>query len=1431
MVDPDLADHPAIVVFAYASAFLPWSAVSATDFINARWKTVQTTLREGRIQLVLILLPSFYIVFYIYLQALSADYKEMSAAFAALFFSMLHLTRTLLGIAHVMEFRNWAIKSILAMECIGARYKFAGAPEKEGKEHARRVANQLLINDTLVDNSFANTESASGVVYAPPHQCHYTKKVAYPSTVQRVSKLVALSLVPFRYLFDRLAHALGLRKAPLPTLRIEPVNPVDVFLNWASAFAAQGLSEWISNFSVAESPEEKVEGDGSDVMESFLKKRDYFAGEVLASAALRVNGWKRGNLMLWNEWDRSGDIADGRVRKEELLRYVLKTGVGLPYGVPHEEALGKEGHVGYRGFANKLARTVASLPPSFGKGVSRFDVEMLEWFAVLLCIGSRMLEKRQEQEKEKGRNSKNWEEENDKSTSSEDSDDETGPHREELERADLAIESLETQLGFARGSLSRSAEPLKSIVMHMAFPMHCQDLLYISSTNRLFLEIGEFIDIWLALISGEQVEFLLSKDEIWMERCLGRNLGKIVASFITKTSNGKIGSSIGGGEHKALRQVHAELKMASMEFQFAKMKQRCWHLEQTLIFMGYDMEHVRSELAGWVDRTSKRQDGQWQPPIPFDTKLRSLVTRGVMIGNLSAGLVEELASNEPYTYLQRRSVHVQLIWEVRAALQQRLSESEGGPSCLVAMILCILAFPSLSVKIQLSPEYDRVSSRARSVSDGELPVAMFARGLGSHGTKRKPLQAYEAFIEPRCGPQNLYVRLRFQVAKGAVRTTVFLSRHYVTEDDVFHWSWWRDAFSGQLNGLVEWQQNHRYPTSEIRCTNGDINDGIHCITVKLRGTGDRLRVWCGWLPFRIKLSRAEVSSPGFLMEYQEGQETTLTYKSLLGGDEWTISVPRQKRVVVGYSVARRERLRHACDVIEEVIDENGIVATNIGGTNQNSEEDEAKQILMYANELIAEESGYLDRALFMLEIAAYELGSTDALRRSVEVFLTRKDSVRNLSDVVELIQRCAYSILISACEGNCNLASMHSISDKAVEIHSIQAMIMEDVTYGHDPVLIQKFTTWIDVMLSGNMNFDGYYWIARLRRSFVYSRNFDLLATLGEVSLWRNVERDGVNVVNPKVQTVQHIILNKSSTAWNILRVSLYERAAYEGGVARALFNLANIYRDGILGITPDINKAISLYQKGVNDHGFIPSMINLGLLLSNRSIPQYNASAAMHLYQRAIYEEANADAMFNLANLFQTGGEGVAADASSAVKLYTRAAGQGHTSSMVNLATLFYAGKHVAKDTEHAVALLKRAVEEGGNAVAMYNLAQIILSSPASPPPDASYVVSLLEAASQQGHVLAQICLGDMLRKGGEGVTKDASRALQLYSKAAGRDNEEAMFKLGNLLREGDEGVAQDLKKARALYEKLTAGGGKLAGRALASLQLVLLAEGLETR
>lgn len=1223
----------------------------------------------------------------------------------------------------------------------------------------------------------------------------------------------------------------GMRKGVRPALRLQPERPVDVFLNWAAVFVAQGMLHWVADFRVAKDPDEASTDDTEeDHVELFQRRREFFAAQVLGSSTLHVTG--AGNLMLWKDWGAGSDICDGRVTKGELLTFVSESGIGLPYGAPNAENWREGSSPGYRVYGYRLKRIVEGFPPLFGEQILKFDVEMLEWFAVLLGIGVRMVERENSVEKTLDVAGKTLDDTDEDSTDGSNCAGETRSTEQEFDSGDLAMENLELQLGFMRGELSYSAEPLKNLWKHMAVPVLSQDVMSISRCNRLVLEVGEFIDLWIALVSGERVDFLLRKNTVWSELCLGTHRRK-VPEHLQYEALGRIHDGrLANDKSFDLTGIHAELEMASREFEYAKPKQSYWHMEQTLTFMGYDMEFVRSAMANWIGTSSGVEDIKLSPKIPYDVTVSAMMTRPVFIGNLSPRFVRALEeSSDLYTHLRKRSVQVRLLWEVRGLLQQKLGQFQGGPSSAAAMMLCLLAFPALSVKVSKSQTDEHNTSFSKPRGSEVLPVSMKCLVDPFDGKDKSiSLQSVGISIQPGCGPQRLSVFLRFQVSAGTARVKASIVRSDGTEDTGFQWRWWRDAFCGRLSGIAEWQKAHKYSSGEVRITDGSIGRGIRTESVNLNGTGEFLRLWDGWLPFRVKISRAELLSPGFLVDYQEARKTSQSYMGILHGGKWTSAIPQEGRVVVSYSTASRKRLRHACFVIEEVLDKRGRLLS-VKTRNGNAEA-RGKMIVEYANNLIAEKGSSLDRALYFLEIAAFELRNMSALQRFVELFLTKRHIPRGISDVVSLVSCCSYVILKAGSEKN-TAPTDATAATNAAKILSIYSMLLDSRKHGHDAALIREFTAWVDFMLFTKLTFNGQYWIPRIRCLFTSSRNFDLLATLGEVCSWRDNAQDKSNVVCrawPTTRPKQQVAFpNRKVNIGEALRIQLYERAAHEGNIPRALFNLANIYRDGTTKISADIPKAISLYEKAIAEHNFVPAMITLGALLSNPAVHNSDPQTAVQLYQRAIYEQGSLDAMFNLGNLLQVGGRNVPPNIPRAMELYNRAAEGGHSSAMVNMAALLYYGEHIEKDTERAIKLLERAISTDAKPVAMYNLALILLSSTSDKESSTARGIELLESASQQGHTLASLHLADLLVKGGENLAKDSIRAAELYSKAGTEGSGEAMLKLANLLCDGDGQVENDWGKARELYETVAKAGGGLARRAHLGLGVLMMKEEAE--
>lgn len=136
-------------------------------------------------------------------------------------------------------------------------------------------------------------------------------------------------------------------------------EPIELWLPWATVFVAQGLSHWVRDFAVRQDPS-KADAEDVSVQTLLARRRAYFAGEVLATAA--HHHIPSLSLPLWFSWPASSDVTDGRITKAELLRWTLDSGECLPFREPHVVD-------GYAAYGVKLRRVTEDLPARFGTDV------------------------------------------------------------------------------------------------------------------------------------------------------------------------------------------------------------------------------------------------------------------------------------------------------------------------------------------------------------------------------------------------------------------------------------------------------------------------------------------------------------------------------------------------------------------------------------------------------------------------------------------------------------------------------------------------------------------------------------------------------------------------------------------------------------------------------------------------------------------------------------------------------------------------------------------------------------------------------------------------------------------------------------------------------------------------------------------------------
>lgn len=127
-----------------------------------------------------------------------------------------------------------------------------------------------------------------------------------------------------------------------------------------------------------------------------------------------------------------------------------------------------------------------------------------------------------------------------------------------------------------------------------------------------------------------------------------------------------------------------------------------------------------------------------------------------------------------------------------------------------------------------------------------------------------------------------------------------------------------------------------------------------------------------------------------------------------------------------------------------------------------------------------------------------------------------------------------------------------------------------------------------------------------------------------------------------------------------------------------------------------DPTKAVELYNTAINEHNDADAMNALAILLEAGSGDTVKADPkrALELYTTAVDQHSHAEAMFNLAVLLVKGAEGVPKDAARAVKLYEKAIEEAaDTDAMKNLAVLLQEGADdVPVDKERALYLYNEA-------------------------------------------------------------------------------------------------------------------------------------------
>ncbi|CAN8066740.1 unnamed protein product [Agarophyton chilense] len=1314
MTVQDLAENIYVILSAYLLAFLPWTVLDSSDFIGPEWKSIAATRRQGTIHLIIVMLPITYIIFYIVVQAATRDFKEMFASFVALIFSIIHLFKTVWGLLQINELHYWVANSIQNLQHMGVYYKPQGAVDMS-KQHPLQVAEKMLINETLVDNQITHGDTQTYLKYGSLSL--RISKADGSFLFQRGLFLFRFGIIAVRVLIDYLYYLwTGVK---VHKLHQAPYNPIEVWLRWSSALIAQGFGHWVEEFRAPTQPEPQVPSATSQIHRHFMQRRDYFAGELLSSAGLHLCAEygkgqnslkgpkdivapieKRSSLFLWEEWDWYSDVRDGRLTKNDLFLSAMTSGIGLPFSHPHFHALNKNPNRktvadnGYGPQAFNLKKIIESLPVEFGEEVSHLDTAKLDWFAILLSLGARAKSHRKKFPTQ-------W---------IPDTFDEV------LKSTDPALENLRDQLGFSVYYLedgSRQPRDAIHISRLCSFPIAARCLTLRSDTNRLVMKAGELIDVWMSLTAGEQFEFLLSVDKSWEQLCLSDsridvgnhdNVLHRMASSFNRARKISVRS-------RSLFDVQKDAEKARLMIQFAKTGHRYGHLEQTISFMGYTMESIRTYIARFLHHNPGTPSDVWEPRIEYSERNPLMSNKVVDVTDILREFIPEIAHGRFKSYFSRKGVQNRLIWKIQTVFQTSIGTEGSSPSSEILMVLCILSFPSLHVDVSISGEAEKNQKKTISLIRQKQDPSS--------------ISFVKINIRPSCAPQKLFVCIHCDMGQeDDFRAFALLGREENKSDYSFLWECWRDSFTARLQAMAEWQKDHKFPHTEVVRSTHSISTNPDRITTGSIGTGDEVSRWVGWLPFRFEFCRHEVEHPEFLKQYPRRSNLEVSFTSRLDHQQSTARFPGFELLSFRYEDSDPEYLMYACSVIQDYLtsDTQGPIETNIHLG------EEVRRMLDKPREYFEAGARKLHRAVILLEIAAVELGNPAALRACVMHLIEHHHIASDVSRAVGLIERCVAKFYIAQQpDRRPNI----DFDIKKEDIAAMYDYLMSK--HGYEAQVFWSYFKFLDLMSSGDLNSSSLQ--STMRRTFMHTKDYDIVFELGQFPPGNMSNIAGTRGVFEHLTTQD-------------IEFAFYDRAITEGHSASSMFELGRMYEKGERGLQVDEARAAALYHMAIENGHTSGAKKALGDLY-RRGAPQLverkgDLNYAVKMYWRAVSEDNDGEAMYELGNLYHFGA-GLSKDPLRAAALYQGAIMHVNDfRAMRGLASMYRQGDGVSRNPVLSVTLYQLAIDIGDDNDSRAQLALLLLSGDEDVEPDEPRARSLHRHLKQQGMMIPESSFSD---------------------------------------------------------------------------------------
>ena len=267
-----------------------------------------------------------------------------------------------------------------------------------------------------------------------------------------------------------------------------------------------------------------------------------------------------------------------------------------------------------------------------------------------------------------------------------------------------------------------------------------------------------------------------------------------------------------------------------------------------------------------------------------------------------------------------------------------------------------------------------------------------------------------------------------------------------------------------------------------------------------------------------------------------------------------------------------------------------------------------------------------------------------------------------------------------------------------------------------------------------------------------------------------------------------------------------YYKKALDSGYDAAKERLKACYMRNDVKFEDELQQ-VNWYEEAGN-YGNADALFKMGNLYdTGQGFYEQNHREAAGYYKRAAEFSGQTEAQFRLAEMYQKG-EGVAQKISEAVKYYEKAAQQGHMQAQIELAKIYRDRDGNFYQPRKAVYYLKKAVTKN-NPEAQYLLG-LCYEFGAGIAQSSSSAFEYYDLAAKQNHPAAQYRLARCYRE-----QKNYTEAIKLLRKSANQDYAPAQYLLGYSLEFG-EGAETNEYEADKWYRKAANQGNKDAAKAI---------------